>query len=124
MADHAELEQARGDVFLDARGHGRAMRLSWHPEADVVVLSLWREDTCAGTFRMPHEDVGAFIDALVDNLRDAPGVHLPPPLSSTAAPVDPDALDETRAMTAHEVKVGFTDWAFGSTDVNGHANAS
>jgi hypothetical protein len=96
MADHADLEKSRGDLFLDARGNGRAMRLSWHPEADVVVLSLWRGETCAGTFRMPHEDVAAFVDALVDGLRD---------------PVPAPAQ-------------GFATWAFGSSDVDDRANAS
>jgi len=83
MVQAVEPRQVRGEVFLDARGRGRALRLSWHPEADVVVLSLWRDQVCAGTFRMPHADVAAFIDALVDGLRDAPGVHLPPPLPAT-----------------------------------------
>ncbi len=76
MADPAEPVHARGEVFLDARGKGRAMRLRWHPEADIVVLSLWRGEICAGTFRMPQTDVGLFIDTLIDALRDAPGVHL------------------------------------------------
>jgi len=128
MGDHAEFENARGDVFLDARGNGRAMRLSWHPEADVVVLSLWREETCAGTFRMPHQDVGAFVDALVDSLRDAPGVHLPPPVSPRpTTPVDDpvgDALDETQAMPKQPAQAPFAEWAFGSSEVEGHANAS
>jgi hypothetical protein len=128
MADHAEFEHARGDVFLDARGKGRAMRLSWHPEADVVVLSLWREETCAGTFRMPHEDVGAFIDALIDGLRDAPGVHLPPPASTASPPApverDPDALAATQALPVQDAAAGFTDWAFGRSDLDGHATAS
>jgi hypothetical protein len=134
MAERAELEQSRGDVFLDARGAGRAMRLSWHPEADVVVLSLWREETCAGTFRMPHEDVAAFIDALIDGLRDAPGVHLPPPASAPApaatssrAPrttTDTDGLGLTQAMPVVEPKAPFTEWAFGSADRDGHATAS
>jgi hypothetical protein len=85
MVQGVQATQARGEVFLDARGNGRALRLSWHPEADVVVLSLWRDELCAGTFRMPHADVAAFVDALVDGLRDAPGVHLPPPLPSYPA---------------------------------------
>jgi hypothetical protein len=124
MAEYAESEQARGDVFLDARGNGRAMRLSWHPEADVVVLSLWREDTCAGTFLMPHEDVGAFIDALVDNLRDAPGVHLPPRDPAPAPVREHDDLGETQAMPAPEPPVAFADWAFGPREVGGRTNAS
>lgn len=129
MADHADLDNARGDVFLDARGNGRAMRLSWHPEADIVVLSLWREETCAGTFRMPHEDVGAFVDALIDGLRDAPGVHLPPPVSVQAEPVPDEArvddgLAETQAMAGQPDRPAFTEWAFGPSDLGGRANAS
>jgi len=137
MTDRAGAETSRGDVFLDARGHGRAMRLSWHPEADIVVLSLWREETCAGTFRMPHEDVAAFVDALIDGLRDAPGVHLPPPVSaepepqpepqlddSTGAASGPAALGATQAMPAPEPRPAFLDLAFGSSEPGGHANAS
>ena len=52
------------------------MRITWHPEADVVVLSLWREHVCAGTFRLAIDDVSGFVDALVDGLRDAPGVRI------------------------------------------------
>lgn len=102
-------------MFLDARGNGRAMRLSWHPEADIVVLSLWRESTCAGTFRMPHADVSAFIDALIDGLRDAPGVSLPP-RALDPAPGDDDSVETDQRA--------FTDWAFGPAESEGHATAS
>jgi len=57
-----------GEVFLDARGPGRALRVSWHSEAAVVVLSLWTGGTCTGSFRLPVEDVPALIDALRDGL--------------------------------------------------------
>jgi hypothetical protein len=53
-----------GEVFLDARGGGRVLRLSWHAEADVVVLSLWSGGTCTGSFRLPAEDVPDLIAAL------------------------------------------------------------
>jgi hypothetical protein len=59
---------ARGEVFLDARGEGRALRLAWHTEADVVVLSLWQADRCSGTFRLPLDDVPRFVAALVEGL--------------------------------------------------------
>jgi hypothetical protein len=59
---------ATGEVFLDPRGSGRALRVSWHGEADVVVLSLWSSGTCTGTFRLPVEDVPDLIDALRDGL--------------------------------------------------------
>jgi hypothetical protein len=59
---------ATGEVFLDARGSGRALRVSWHAEADVIVLSLWHGDTCTGSFRLPAADVPDLIDALRDGL--------------------------------------------------------
>ena len=34
-----------GSVLVDARGGDRALRVRWHPEADLVVLSLWRENS-------------------------------------------------------------------------------
>ncbi|MDQ1585202.1 MAG: hypothetical protein QOH80_567, partial [Actinomycetota bacterium] len=44
---------AQSLVLADARGAGRAMRVSWHAEAGtagLVVLSLWQADHCVGTF--------------------------------------------------------------------------
>jgi len=60
-----------GEVFLDQRGDGRSMRVSWYPEADLVVLSLWREGVCAGTFRLPMTDVPDLIDVLRGGLQTA-----------------------------------------------------
>jgi hypothetical protein len=60
-----------GEAFLDARGDGRAMRVTWHPEADVVVLSLWRGRTCAGSFRLAVEDVPALVELLRASLEEA-----------------------------------------------------
>jgi hypothetical protein len=57
-----------GEVFLDARGDGRGLRVSWHPDADVVVLSLWRGGTCAGSFRLPIEEVPELVRVLRDGL--------------------------------------------------------
>jgi hypothetical protein len=57
-----------GEVFLDARGSGRALRVTWHAEADVIVLSLWHGGTCTGSFRLPAADVPDLIDALRDGL--------------------------------------------------------
>ena len=59
---------ARGDVFLDSRGTARALRLSWHHDGDIVVLSLWRGPVCRGTFRLPREDVPALIASLTAGL--------------------------------------------------------
>lgn len=40
--------------FADARG--RSLKASWHPEASLVVISLWESDRCIGTFRLPVAD--------------------------------------------------------------------
>jgi hypothetical protein len=65
-----------GSIFLDSRGSERALRVSWHHEAGVVVLSLWRDNVCAGSFRLAVEDVPDMIDALRAGL-DAAYRHAP-----------------------------------------------
>ena len=69
---------AAGEAFLDARGGGRALRVSWHTEAGVVVLSLWSGTSCSGSFRLPAEDVPQLIDALRAGLDQAYGARRPP----------------------------------------------
>ena len=64
-----------GEVFLDARGDDRALRVSWHAEADVIVLSLWRDGTCTGSFRLCAQDVPALVDVLRTALQDAYDHH-------------------------------------------------
>lgn len=53
-----------GEIYLDARSPSRALRVTWHHEAGLVVLSLWRDTTCAGTFRLAIEEVPDLIDVL------------------------------------------------------------
>lgn len=55
-------------VFLDGRGDDRALRLSWHDEAGLVVLSMWRENVCVGSFRLVAQDVPAMIAFLSSGL--------------------------------------------------------
>ena len=62
---------ATGEVFLDARGDGRALRVTWHRDAGLVVLSLWRDRVCAGTFRLALDDVPALIAVLRKGLDGA-----------------------------------------------------
>jgi hypothetical protein len=59
---------ARRDVFLDERGAG--LRVSWHPERDLVVLSVWQGDRCVATFRMPVQDVPRLSGLLAAALGD------------------------------------------------------
>jgi hypothetical protein len=67
---------AAGEIFLDARGGDRALRVSWHHESDLVVLSLWRENVCAGSFRLAVDEVPALIDLLRSGLDTAYDVAL------------------------------------------------
>lgn len=55
---------AAGSVFFDARGDGRALRVSWHSESDMVVLSLWRDNVCVGSFRLAVDEVPDLIELL------------------------------------------------------------
>ncbi|GAA0916352.1 hypothetical protein [Virgisporangium aurantiacum] len=65
-----------GDLFIDARGDGRAMRVSLHPDRAIAVVSLWSSSTCRASFQLPLEDAarlaellspaGAAIDAAAD----------------------------------------------------------
>ena len=60
-----------GSIFLDSRGDGRALRVSWHQEAEpggVVVLSLWRENVCAASFRLMVDEVPDLIALLREGL--------------------------------------------------------
>ena len=65
-----------GSIYLDSRGPDRVLRLSWHQEAGVVVLSLWRDNVCSGSFRLAVDDVPDMIDALRAGL-DAAYRHAP-----------------------------------------------
>ncbi len=53
-----------GSIFFDARGEDRALRVTWHHDADLVVVSLWRANECSGSFRLTIEEVPALIDML------------------------------------------------------------
>jgi hypothetical protein len=69
-----------GEIIPDERGGGRWMRVTWHDEVGVVVLSLWRETGCIGTMRIDRGQVPALVTALVDGLAgetDAPAATAP-----------------------------------------------
>ena len=53
-----------GAIYLDARNGGRALRVSWHHESGLVVLSLWRDNVCAATFQLTVDEVPDLIDML------------------------------------------------------------
>jgi hypothetical protein len=53
-----------GSIYLDARSDERALRVSWHTDDGLVVLSLWRENVCAASFRLSIDEVPALIELL------------------------------------------------------------
>ncbi|MGH9157907.1 MAG: hypothetical protein ACRD1K_19200 [Acidimicrobiales bacterium] len=50
------------ELFSD--GRGAALRATWHAEAGLVVLSVWRGDNCVGTVRLTPAEadrLGSFL---------------------------------------------------------------
>ena len=72
-----------GDIFLDVRGDDRSMRVSYHQDRGVVVVSLWAGPVCRGSFRLPADDVGRLIGLLSE---------IVPPAGATGTPDDTGAL--------------------------------
>ena len=60
-----------GAVFLDPRGEDRSLRVTWHHDQQLVVLSLWRDNVCAGTFRLGADEVPDLITLLRRGLDEA-----------------------------------------------------
>ncbi len=79
-----------GGVVRDARGGGRALRVSWHPEDELVVLSLWDGPRCTGTVRLAAADVPALLEALQVGLPQETG---PAPDPRPDPPVGLDLLE-------------------------------
>ena len=52
----------------DARGDGRAARVSAHSRTGVVVISVWTGDTCTATLRLGPDDVVEVVTALTRSL--------------------------------------------------------
>ncbi|MBM7508112.1 hypothetical protein [Nocardioides salarius] len=57
-----------GSIFLDRRGDDRALRVSWHHDDGLVVLSLWRDNLCTGSFRLRVDEVPGLIALLREGL--------------------------------------------------------
>ena len=84
-----------GDVFTDVRGDDRRMRVSYHEDSGVVVVSLWADTVCRGTFRLAAGDVTRLAAVLSH-------VELSP--STTSTPDDHDMADVVaNAVTSQPV---------------------
>ena len=63
---------SHGDVFFDVRDDGRNLRINWHHERDLVVLSTWRHGSCIASCQVDRHDVPNLIAQLVDGLAFTP----------------------------------------------------
>ena len=54
---------------VDARGGPRALRVSWHPEHSMVVLSIWRGNTCVGTVQVDSAEVPHLVEGVAAGQR-------------------------------------------------------
>jgi hypothetical protein len=59
-----------GHWAWDARGGGRAVRVSTHPESGLLNLSLWRDDLCVGTARLRPDEAAALVAGLTEGLAE------------------------------------------------------
>jgi hypothetical protein len=83
-----------GTWFADERGVNRRLKVSWHPERRLFVLSVWHEDTCTATFRLPLGEVARLVGVLVGVLGQAAEA----PRSSAPSPPRPPGVSRTRSF--------------------------
>ena len=77
---------SHGDVFFDVRDDGRNLRVNWHHERDLVVLSTWRHGSCIATCQVDRTDVPKLIAQLVDGLAFEPSPPWTEPIYADFAP--------------------------------------
>jgi hypothetical protein len=54
--------------FADDRGVERRLKVTWHPQRRMFVLSVWHRDTCTATFRLPLGEALRLVSTLVEGL--------------------------------------------------------
>ncbi|MGH9138446.1 MAG: hypothetical protein ACRD0G_15615 [Acidimicrobiales bacterium] len=87
MGAAEEYRVSDGAWFVDSRTPVRRMRVSWHVERRLVVISFWQGDACTGTFRMPVADAARLIPVLSAALGAA--AEPPPASESNVVPLHP-----------------------------------
>ncbi len=61
-----EVLPSRRLILLDDRGD--ALRATWHPDEESVVLSEWKSDVCRATYRLHARDIARLAEFLVGTL--------------------------------------------------------
>jgi hypothetical protein len=65
----------RGSTLLGREAAGRRLRVSSHPDAGRVVLSIWQDDVCRATLRLAEEDVPELVKMLSSSLTHSEAVE-------------------------------------------------
>jgi len=60
----------RGSTIAGRDAAGRRLRISSHPDAGRVVLSIWPAEICRATLRLAEEDVPELVRMLTGTLVD------------------------------------------------------
>ncbi|MEV6637804.1 hypothetical protein AB0M54_44455 [Actinoplanes sp. NPDC051470] len=79
---------AVGDLFTDMRGGDRRMRVSYHEDRGAVVVSLWADTVCKGTFQLGVPDVSRLVALLSHVERSAATPSVPDDVVETSPPPD------------------------------------
>jgi hypothetical protein len=72
-----------GTIFVDRRDPSRSLRLSWHPELSLFVLSVWRGEVCLASFQLMPADAARLVGEVTDVL--AAGFPVDAPVNSETA---------------------------------------
>jgi hypothetical protein len=78
--DPADMERvsplpSNGAVFFDPRDPNRSLRVSYHVEQGVFVLSQWRGSECLATFQLSADEVPQLVYTLTRSLADGQGAR-------------------------------------------------
>ncbi|MEU4424369.1 hypothetical protein AB0F81_27435 [Actinoplanes sp. NPDC024001] len=84
---------AVGDLFTDMRGGDRRMRVSYHESRGAVVVSLWADTVCRGTFQLAAGDVARLV-ALLSHV-ETPGGQTGSVAEDTVAEPSAPSPDQT-----------------------------
>jgi hypothetical protein len=99
----------------DDRGDGRAVRVSTHPDAGLLVVSLWRDNVCVGTVRLAPAEAAAVAAALTDGLAELADRPAPGPLPAAdrlhAVEERLARLEASRRPAWHRLPAAVAAWA-------------
>jgi hypothetical protein len=89
------------------------LRISWHPDGDVFILTLWHGDVCVGSAPLPPADAAEVASFLVgqlgcrrgaeqgparDGTRPAPAAERGPPVRRRGADVAGELVRRVRGL--------------------------